>query len=79
MNQKNINTIMYSMIVIGLILVVTGVGLIMFSDIHLKNGIQGIFLITGLIGAGLFLLLPAKIYLTLQMMKNNDKKVKANK
>jgi hypothetical protein len=67
------------MITIGLMLVASGVGLIMFSDVHLKNGVQGIFLITGLIGAGLFLLLPAKIYLTLQMMKNNDKKAEVNK
>jgi len=66
------------MIAIGLALVLTGVGLIVFSDIYLKNGTQGVLLIAGIIGAGLFLLLPAKIYLTLQLMKKNDEKLKAN-
>ena len=76
MTENKINFLMYVLIAIGLILVIIGLGLIVFSDVYIKNGTQGVFLIAGIIGAGLFLLLPAKIYLTLQLMKKNDEKLK---
>lgn len=78
MTENKINFLMYVLIAIGLILVIIGLGLIFFTDIYIKNGTEGVFLIAGIIGAGLFLLLPAKIYLTLQLMKNNDKKLKSS-
>jgi len=77
MAENKINLLMYIFIGIGLILVFIGLGLIFFTDIYIKNGSQGVFLIAGIIGAGLFLLLPAKIYLTLQLMKKNDEKLKS--
>jgi len=78
MTENKINFLMYVLITIGLILVIIGLGLIFFTDIYIKNGTGGVFLIAGIIGVGLFLLLPAKIYLTLQLMKNNDKKLKSS-
>ncbi|MBK8452981.1 MAG: hypothetical protein IPL34_06590 [Thiofilum sp.] len=63
---------MYSLIGIGLIMIVVGISLILFTDIHIKQGVQGIMLIAGLIAGGLFLSLPAKLYLTLQLMRMND-------
>lgn len=77
MTENKINLLMYVLITIGLILVIIGLGLIFFTDIYIKNGTQGVFLIAGIIGAGLFLLLPAKIYLTLQLMKKNDEKFRS--
>ncbi|MFZ1231640.1 MAG: hypothetical protein WAQ53_00095 [Thiofilum sp.] len=72
MAGKTLIRIMYSLIGIGLIMIVVGISLILFTDIHIKQGVQGIMLIAGLIAGGLFLSLPAKLYLTLQLMRMND-------
>lgn len=75
MNEKKLRIIMLSLIAIGLLLVAIGISLIIFTDIVTENGTNGILLIAGLIAGGLFLSVPAKIYLTLQMMKYNDEKL----
>ena len=62
---------------IGFLFIFMGLWLILFTDTYIKNGGEGVLLIAGLIGAGLFLLLPVKIILTLQLMKKNDEKLKA--
>jgi len=67
---------MYLLMIIGGSLALAGVGLIVFTDIYLDMGVNGVYIIAGLIASGLFLLLPAKIYLTLQLMKKNDEKLK---
>lgn len=72
MSTKTLIRIMYTVIGIGLVMIAVGVSLILFTDIHIKNGVQGIMLIAGLIAGGLFLSLPAKLYLTLQLMRMND-------
>lgn len=72
MAGKTLIRIMYSLIGIGLIMIIVGISLILFTDIHIKQGVQGIMLIAGLIAGGLFLSLPAKLYLTLQLMRMND-------
>lgn len=72
MAGKTLIRIMYGLIGIGLIMIVVGISLILFTDIHIKQGVQGIMLIAGLIAGGLFLSLPAKLYLTLQLMRMND-------
>jgi hypothetical protein len=72
MNEKLLDRIMWGMMVIGGVLVLMGIGLILFTDIYL-DGVEGVVLIAGLIAAGLFFLLPSKIYLTLQLMKKNSK------
>lgn len=77
MNEKSLTRLMYTLIIVGLSLAAAGVGLVIFTDIVTGHGVQGIGLVAGLIAGGLFLSIPAKIYLTLQLMKRNDEKVKA--
>jgi len=77
MNEKSLTRLMYTLIIVGLSLAAVGVGLVIFTDIVTRHGVQGIGLVAGLIAGGLFLSIPAKIYLTLQLMKRNDEKVKA--
>jgi hypothetical protein len=74
MNEKSLDKIMWIMMAIGGTLVITGVSLILFTDIYLDNGVEGVAIIAGVIAAGLFLLLPSKIYLTLQLMKKRGRK-----
>ena len=68
---------MIILIVIGLSLIATGISLIIFTDIVTTKGTDGILTIAGLIAGGLFISVPAKIYLTLQLMKYNDEKLHA--
>jgi len=77
MNEKQVTHIMYALIIIGLGIAAIGVGLVIFTNIVTGYGVKGIAIIAGLIAGGLFLSTPAKIYLTLQLMKHNDAKVKA--
>jgi hypothetical protein len=79
MSEKSINLIMTMMVAIGLVLIFSGIGLIFLTDIHLKYGAEGVLLIAGIIGAGLFLSFPAKIYLILQQMKRKDEMLKTGK
>ena len=72
MNESKIQIIMYLLMGIGAALVLTGVSLIVFTDIYLDKGVDGVLTIAVTIAAGLFLLLPTKIYLTLQLMRKND-------
>ncbi len=65
-----------ALIVIGVTLILTGIYFIAFTDTAITEGTTGIFKIAGLIAGGLFLSVPAKIYLTLQLMKYNDEKVR---
>jgi len=78
MNNKILTVIMYLLMGIGITLVLSGVGLIAFTDIYLTKGADGVMLVATLIAGGLFLLLPSKIYLTLVLMQKNDKKIKIN-
>ncbi len=73
MNEKTLRTILKIAIVIGVILVVSGVLLAVFTDATTK-GVDGIFLVAGLIAGGLFISVPSKIYLTLVLMQLSDKK-----
>ncbi|WGZ93742.1 MAG: hypothetical protein QJT81_18430 [Candidatus Thiothrix putei] len=79
MNETSLTRLMYTLIIVGLGIAAVGVGLVIFTDIVTGYGIQGIALVAGLIAGGLFLSIPAKIYLTLQLMKRNDEKVKARR
>lgn len=79
MNEKRLTRIIYTLIIIGGSLVIAGVSLVVFTDIVAKQGVHGIALIAGLIAGGLFLSIPAKIYLTLQLMKMNDEKLRAQR
>jgi len=69
MKEQNIRRLMFLIIAIGLSLVLYGVYLIAFTELATSQGTSGIFTIAGLIAGGLFISVPAKIYLTLQLMK----------
>jgi hypothetical protein len=77
MNETSLTRLMYTLIIVGLGVAAIGVGLVIFTDIVTGHGVQGIALVAGLIAGGLFLSIPAKIYLTFQLMKRNDEKIKA--
>jgi hypothetical protein len=79
MKEQQLTRFMYALIVMGLGTAVVGVSLVIFTDIVTGHGVKGIALVAGLIAGGLFLSIPAKIYLTLQLMKRNDQKVKAQR
>lgn len=79
MKEQQLTRFMYALIVGGLGIAASGVGLVIFTDIVTGHGVKGIALVAGLIAGGLFLSIPAKIYLTLQLMKRNDQKVKAQR
>lgn len=76
MNEATVTRIMYALIIVGLSISACGVGLVIFTDIVTAQGVSGIAIVAGLIAGGLFLSIPAKIYLTLQLMKHNDEKVR---
>ena len=69
MKEQNIRRLMFLIIAIGLSLVLYGVYLITFTALATSQGTSGIFTIAGLIAGGLIISVPAKIYLTLQLMK----------
>jgi hypothetical protein len=79
MKEQQLTRFMYALIVVGLGTAAVGVSLVIFTDIVTGHGVKGIALVAGLIAGGLFLSIPAKIYLTLQLMKRNDQKVKAQR
>ncbi len=58
-------------------MILIGLYLAIFTNISTTNGTDGIFTIAGFIAGGLFISVPAKIYLTLQLMKLNDEMLRA--
>ncbi|TXH66146.1 MAG: hypothetical protein E6Q85_10905 [Thiothrix sp.] len=79
MNERVLARWMYGLMLVGVGLTLTGVGLVIFSDLVTQQGVQGIALIAGLIAGGLFLSIPAKLYLTYQLMRHNDERRQALK
>ena len=77
MKESTVKNIMIGMIIIGVTLVLIGLYLAIFTNISTSRDIDGIFTIAGFIAGGLFISVPAKIYLTLQLMKLNDEHVRA--
>ena len=73
MTEEKLNRIVYSVMIIGLIMVVIGVGLASFTKVASGGGFM---LLALLIAIGLLLLAPSKMYLTFQMMRKNDEKLK---
>ncbi|RKF18772.1 hypothetical protein DBZ36_10270 [Alginatibacterium sediminis] len=61
--------ILYLVMGLGLCLVALGIALAMFTDISSSMGVRGVQIIAGLIGTGLLLLVPSKIFLTLILMR----------
>ena len=72
MTEKKLRFVMMLIIAVGLTLIAIGISLIVFTNIVTNKGTDGILIVAGLIAGGLFVSVPAKIYLTLQLMKYND-------
>lgn len=64
--------LMNGIMLVGLSLVIAGVSIALFTD-QVNQGLSGIRLIALLIGAGLFLLIPSKIFITLLLMMGKEK------
>jgi len=77
MKENTIKNIMVGLIILGITLVLVGLYLAVFTNMTTSKGTDGIFTIAGFIAGGLFVSVPAKIYLTLQLMKLNDEHVRA--
>lgn len=60
---------MVASLVLGLLLGGAGLGLLCFSDITETWGIRGIGLVVVLITLGVFLIVPAKIYIILRLTR----------
>ncbi|PID34234.1 MAG: hypothetical protein CR976_01370 [Thiotrichales bacterium] len=78
MTEKKVTNIMHTLMFIGVAISLVGVGLILFTNIA-TSGASGVAVIAGLIAGGLFLSVPAKLYLTFQLMKKNDEKLRARR
>jgi multisubunit Na+/H+ antiporter MnhG subunit len=72
MKEKTLNRIIYAVMMLGLIMMVTGIGLATFTNIASGGGFM---LLALLIAVGMLLLAPSKMYLTFQMMRKNDEKL----
>ncbi len=73
MNIKQTQLLMIGLILIGLVLISIGVYLVSFTDITSANGISGILTVAGLITGGLFISVPAKVYLAILTLKAKEK------
>jgi hypothetical protein len=60
---------MIASLLLGLLLGGTGLGLLWFSNVIEDWGIRGIALIVALVTAGVFLIVPAKIYIILRFTR----------
>ncbi len=76
MTEKTLSKIMTVLIVVGLSIAAFGLGLAIFTDMVSKGTPSDIMLIALLIAGGLVISVPAKIYLTFQLMKRNDEKLR---
>lgn len=65
-------------IIFGLLLTGGGLYLLMFTAVS-EGGINGIYLIVGLLTVGLLLLIPAKIYFIITLMNRARRKSKGVK
>ena len=59
-----------SAFIFGLLLTSVGLYLLMFTAVS-EWGMNGLFLIVGLLTAGLLLLIPAKVYLIITLMNRS--------
>ncbi|GAA5214715.1 hypothetical protein ACFSJ3_05530 [Corallincola platygyrae] len=70
MSSQTLNRVLWGLCGLGALLVCVGLAMAIWTDISVTMGVKGILIISLTIGAGLFLLIPSKIYLTLLLMKN---------
>lgn len=72
LSAQLIKRLMTFCMITGLILVILGVSLATFTDLTVSMGADGVLMIGLIIGVGLLLLIPSKIYLTLLLFQKND-------
>ncbi len=73
MNERTLTYLMLAFMAIGLMLILFGVYLIILTNTVSESGTDGILKVAMLIAGGLFLLIPAKIFLTVMRLKNKEK------
>lgn len=73
MNIKQTRRLMLALIIIGIILILMGVYFVSFTDITTSDGVNGLLIVAGLITAGLFISVPAKIYLAILTLRDGEK------
>ena len=73
MTEKKITKLMYGIIILGLSLTATGLSLVIFTEKVSSGNVDDIMQVALLIAVGLLISIPAKIYLTFQMMKLSRK------
>lgn len=66
-------TLMYLLMAVGAALLLTAAGLYLFTDLATEHGVAGVYTIVLVAGAGLLLLLPSKLFLTLLLMQTEHK------
>jgi len=69
MKDNDIKLIVKILMFIGFLLIVIGVGLIFFTNMQIT--INGVLLITSILGIGIFIAIPSKIYLIIQALTKN--------
>ena len=76
MNEQKVRVLMVSLIVVGIALVMCGIYLLAFTGTMTTKGISGILTISGLIAGGILISLPAKLYLSYQILKLKDERLR---
>ncbi len=71
--QRRVHRLMNLLIVIGLLIAGTGLGLATFTPLATHQGVTGVVIITALIVGGLVISVPAKLYLTLLLMQHGER------
>lgn len=70
MNINAVEKIMKVILIIGLTLIIFGAYLAMFTTVTVSMGSTGILMIGLLLGLGLLLFIPSKIFLLLRFFQN---------
>ena len=74
MSEKHIQLVIKILMLVGLLLIVAGLGLIIFTKYN--NDTNCVLLRSSLIAAVLLILLPTKLYLVFQSLKKKDNEKK---
>jgi hypothetical protein len=75
MTENQISKLMYGIIILGLSITASGLFLVLFTEKVSSGNVDDIMQIALLIALGLLISIPAKIYLTFQLMKLKSKKL----
>lgn len=73
MTESQLSKTMYALTFLGFGIAGLGLSLAVFTDMVSKGDVADILLIALLIAGGLLISVPAKLYLTFQLMRLNDR------